>query len=237
MKEYALSMWKWILISGLLLAVGVLLLLGMGRKRGTRTYRWRMALWSLALTLLGGGVILSAGCAGEGREKTGSDTLQPTCYAMRIDAVVTPDGEDQPDFRVSCYAMRIDAVVTPDGENQPDFGVSCYVADIPRRKPEEVRVMCYEDVQVMCYEPVFDAGSKPDVEGKDEYHPPTDITVTCYAPLLPDAFEGEDQVGQKEDIPVMCYDPAINLDIVEEDAEEKPDVPQPTCYAPPAPEE
>jgi len=219
MKEIAVSAWKWILVSVLLLSIGVLLAVGLGRKRGSTSYRWRMALWTAALTLLGGGMMITA--AGCDKEKE-----EPTCYKPAMEDVLDIQGEDG---RIFCYAPE-----------QPDALIECYAPlppDIHDAKQPDVQVMCYEapedyftnpqdtvqqpDEMIMCYEPVFDA-----------YTPPEDVQVTCYAPLPPDMTEHQDVVAE-EDVPIMCYDPALPEDV----KEEKEDVPMPTCYAPPPPQE
>lgn len=67
MKDLLASHGKWLLSGLLLLSIAILMLFGLGCKRGTSTYRWRMALWTAALALLGT-VSLSTGCT------------PPTCY-------------------------------------------------------------------------------------------------------------------------------------------------------------
>lgn len=66
MKSTLIVGGKWIVIAGLGLLLGLLLLAGLGRRRGTRLYRLRMGVWSLilGLTAAGGFLVLStmSGC-------------------------------------------------------------------------------------------------------------------------------------------------------------------------------
>ncbi len=66
MKSTLIFGGKWIIVAGLGLLLGLLLLTGLGRRRGTRLYRLRMGIWSLilGLTAAGGFLVLStmSGC-------------------------------------------------------------------------------------------------------------------------------------------------------------------------------
>ena len=71
MKEVMLTSGRWIVVGALLLALGLLILTGLGRRRGTRLYRLRIDLWSFILGLAAAGGVL-----------VGSSTLTGcrTCY-------------------------------------------------------------------------------------------------------------------------------------------------------------
>jgi hypothetical protein len=58
MKEILLPWGRWIVAGALLLALGLLILTGLGRKRGTRLYRVRINLWSVILGLAAAGGVL-----------------------------------------------------------------------------------------------------------------------------------------------------------------------------------
>jgi hypothetical protein len=209
MKAMTVAAWKWILIAALVAAVGGLLLFGLGRKRGTRTYRWRMAMWTLALSLMGGLGFISLGASMAGCEPPGTSQ----CYAaVPPGDMIAPDSTTQPDGMVTCYEPLVDLIP------QPDNQVMCYA---PR--PPDIDVNTQPDTQVMCYEPIIDVKEDAtsiqpdmvqtcylvalDVEAPDTGVP--DVQVTCYAPLPPDWTEQQDAKEDQaaEDIPLMCYDP------------------------------
>jgi hypothetical protein len=58
MKDMFLSSGRWIVVGALLLALGLLILTGLGRKRGARLYRLRIDLWSAILGLAAAGGVL-----------------------------------------------------------------------------------------------------------------------------------------------------------------------------------
>lgn len=63
MKELLLPYLRWALAGAILLLVGVLLALGLGRKRGSALYGLRIGLWQAALLIMaGGGVVVSSAC-------------------------------------------------------------------------------------------------------------------------------------------------------------------------------
>jgi hypothetical protein len=190
MKTLALASWKWILVGGALLCVGLMMAAGLGRRRGTRAYRWRVSLWAFALVLLGGSALAVTGCDSAGKDKA---------------EVATPDA------------------TTADKTAEPDYGVMCYAPRLPDGFSEEGR--SGPDVQVLCY--VMDVEPAPD--------------VLCYAPLPPDIQEdlpATKDAGDEPDVMIMCYDPMIEDVVpVPEEIHEDQDLPMPTCYAPPFPEE
>ncbi|MBM4355647.1 MAG: hypothetical protein FJ109_17970 [Deltaproteobacteria bacterium] len=212
MKAMTVAAWKWIVVAALVAAVGLLLLFGFGRKRGTRTYRWRMAMWTLALSLMGGIGLISLGATMSGCDKES----QPSCYAAVPPDTLGQDVKVNPDAQVTCYEPPWDAIVAP------DVPVLCYA---PR--PPDTEVTTEPDTPVMCYEPILDV--KPDgttvepemvqtcyliaIDALPQDADEPDMQVTCYAPVLPDWIEQDVKPEQKEeDIQIMCYDPALPED-------------------------
>ncbi len=124
MKIFVAANGRWFLVGLVLLAVGLLVATGLGQRRGTRCYRWRLGLWVLALSLMGAGGV--AGCKGSapGSEKPG--VVAPQVGGEKLDpedekkSQVEPAGkprggeEDSPSMML-CYQ----AVATP-----PEGGVS-----------------------------------------------------------------------------------------------------------------
>jgi hypothetical protein len=199
MKDIAIGMWNWIVVGVLLAAIGVLLVTGLGRKRGTRSYRWRMALWTLTLTLLGGSVMMSQSCSFE-KEKdknTIADTVEDTIEDQSggIDQAVlcyAPLPPDAMEVQIMCYED-----VQPPQDITPDDTVLCYgptLPDVEDVEEDEGFISCYaplppdqyddqstsdiesEDAMIMCYDPMPDA--QEEVEGP---------IPTCYAAQMPDA--------------------------------------------------
>ncbi len=85
---------KWLVVGALVVLVGLLLLLRVGRTRGTRAYRWRMALWRTALGLAGGtflflGALGLSSCKEEGVAGTASTDAVPS--ARKASAQPKPD--------------------------------------------------------------------------------------------------------------------------------------------------
>jgi len=228
MKATLAAGWKWILVACIVAAVGVLMVLG-GRKRGTRLYRWRMSLWSLSLAILGGGLIISSCDTGGGSDKETVEEERGLCYAA--DFVGDPDLKDtkaEEPFG-TCYAAPEDYFSDPDvkdGKLNPDITVTCYepVLDV---QPQP-------DQGPMCYDPALDV--KPETEPEAVWL--DDMAPTCYLIAL-DAVPTPDS-GSPDTGPVpTCYDslpPDVKPEAAQEDVVEQPDVPGPTCYAPPAPD-
>ena len=225
MKENFISLGRWVVAGILLLAIGVLMITGMGRKRGTRSYRWRMAMWAMLLGFTGAAPLAMMGCDDEKKDDS-EEEYREGCYTVGIDAVEDV-GQPRPEIQVTCYEPLPEEVRG-----------TCYLVDMPD--------VCYvappeQDVYEACYGHMeeYDIHPQPDIP-----KPPEDIMVTCYVPALdvqPQdvppvmCYDPAIDVQPQEDIPpVMCYDPAIDVTPQEEDVTpDEPDIPGPTCYAPP----
>lgn len=214
MKEYVVSWGKWILAGLLLAGVGALMMTGAGRKRGTRLYGWRIALWGLAITLMGSApyFIAEAKAAekvwqGDADLETEMDELgqpRPKCYK--------PAPPPKP--RPMCYKPKPPPKDPPPDENEesaeedpPPPIKTCY-APMPT---------CYEPMPT-CYEPIPDPPPPP---------PPDDPQPTCYAPM-PDPPPPPPPPSCYSQVPPdpkpSCYAPI---------EDPPPPPPPPKCYAPP----
>lgn len=217
MKENFVSWGRWIFAGLLLVGIGALMITGLGRKRGTRSYRLRMTMWAMLIGFTGGAPLAMLGCD---TEKDEVEERQPTCYAVEFDAV--QDLNVPQEDAVMCYLPRLPDASSDGG---PDVLVTCYkdAVELP---------------QVMCYDPALpdikaDPPKKDIMEvcyghqNMDVQLPPPDVQVMCY-----------EDVSAIDVPPVMCYDPAMP-DLLPQDEDiqkDEPDVPGPTCYAPPPPD-
>jgi len=82
LKESLLAMGKWGVVMALLLVIGLLMATGLGRRRGSRAYRVRVALWQAVLVIAGGTALFGLtvgqqGCRELSHESTGQHS---TCY-------------------------------------------------------------------------------------------------------------------------------------------------------------
>ena len=163
MKDVAFSMWKWTAVGLLVGAVGGMLLFGIGRRRGTRTYRWRLALWTLALSLPGGTVMVTAGCAGVSEKKAEkkpdlqSQDLQVMCYEQ-VDVPSFYDTGSQ-DLPTLCYKSA-DIQPSPDIPS-PDTAIMCYDPMPPDIIPDPLPDVVEPDDLIMCYKQLPDAIAEP----------------------------------------------------------------------------
>ncbi len=164
MKTAALSFGRWIFLGGILFTIGILTVVGAGRRRGSKSYGWRIALWALALSMMGGGTLMAAPQA-KNPDSTAIDTTDaaefsagdeimpkcykpmPTCYKPMPPPPPPPD-TPQPD------GDKPDG--SDDGDNTDDAA-----GDKPT--PPEVMPTCYEAVP----------------------EPPPPPPPTCYAPMEP----------------------------------------------------
>jgi hypothetical protein len=90
MKTAALSFGRWIFLGAIIFVIGVLTVIGAGRRRGSKPYAWRIALWAMALSLMGGGAVMAApqvkspdGTAIDSSDAASfsdGDEMAPKCY-------------------------------------------------------------------------------------------------------------------------------------------------------------
>jgi TonB family protein len=198
MKEILLSSGRWMVVGMLLALVGILVVTGIGRRRGTRAYRVRMALWQAVLVVVGGATLLGLTVGQQGcRDKETSPGTQgefPLCYA--------PVAPPQEQVKGRAVTPQADIVIT--GDARPSRGAS-HVPDVrslaaaeavPANVPE---AKSPGDPEV---EPVRGAdprGGAPDVKLSKE------ADVTPDAAKLPDPKEREDKFVEREEKFVMCY--------------------------------
>ncbi|MBM4355027.1 MAG: AgmX/PglI C-terminal domain-containing protein [Deltaproteobacteria bacterium] len=113
MKEALLASGKWLVVGLLLLLIGILVATGLGRRRATRAYRVRMALWQAVLVIAGGAALFGLTIGQQGCKETNPIQWikgeQPTCYAP----VMPPEEREKQE-----PADRIpDVVVTADARS------------------------------------------------------------------------------------------------------------------------
>ncbi len=181
MKTAALSFGRWIFLGAILFAIGLLTLVGAGRRRGTKSYGWRIALWAFALSMMGGGVVLAAPQVkspdGAAIDNTGAadfgqgDEIAPKCYKpMPV--------EDEPEPPPAlCYR----ALPDPEPPDDPPTDPPEDDGDDPGDDPPP------PDVTPTCYMPMIAPPPPP---------PPTCYAPmpmpTCYEPMPPDPTEEPD---------------------------------------------
>ena len=193
MKDVALSMWKWIAVAILVGTVGGMLLLGIGRRRGTRAYRWRLALWTLALSLLGGTVMMTSGC---------EETFKPqvSCYDTVYQPVDLMNEDGGPDLQsqelqATCY-KQADTWREPDeaSQREPD--------EASGRAPDESSGRIFDT----CYlPPLPDAFvEQPDMQSPGDVNAP-DVQIMRYEDIPPDVKPQTDSHSVLLDIPPTCY--------------------------------
>ncbi len=162
MKTAALSFGRWIFLGAILFTIGALTLFGSGRRRGCKPYAWRIALWAMALSLMGGGAVMAAPQVkspdGAAVDSSGAasfsdgDEIAPKCYKSmptcykpmpppRCYSQLPPEEPPEPDND------------DPDGDK--DDG------DNDKPKPPEIMPTCY--------------GPMPE--------PPPPPPPTCYGPM------------------------------------------------------
>ncbi len=150
----------------------------------------------------------------------GGGMLMVGCPAEKDDG--TANGpKDVQDVQQLCYS---------DMQPQPDQ-VLCYAPDM--NVPDEPQTTCYADVQLpdnsqdqgpMCYMPPLEVQDDPapTCYAIDIVTPPGEVQPTCYA-----------DVGSQEDLVPTCYKPLPPDAVSDVHDGGFPDVPGPTCYAPP----
>jgi hypothetical protein len=71
MREMGVEAWKWIAVSVLMALITLMMVLGLGAKRGTRLNKLRLSMWAMVIGL--GGVFNLSGCSDD-------DYGQVDCY-------------------------------------------------------------------------------------------------------------------------------------------------------------
>ncbi len=84
MREWGIEAWRWITLGALMGILSLMMLTGLGSKRGTRLNRFRLALWAIVLGL-GGVSGTTTGCTERGSVK---------CYAPDSGYVEEEDAAD-----------------------------------------------------------------------------------------------------------------------------------------------
>ena len=97
MKSIVVGQGRWILAGVVLVLVGLFVVTGVGRKRGSRLYRARVGLWVLALGLLGAGGVVA--CKGEDVRRPGGgpglEAERQAAFKRRIEQ----------EMRVTCFVQ------------------------------------------------------------------------------------------------------------------------------------
>ena len=138
MRDAAIGAGAWILVGILLAAIGLLIVTGLGRTRGTPLYRLRMNLWKTAVAAAAGaGIVLGAGCGNRGGMPDGEPTA-PDAGSVETAAELpapapVPDGSGEEEAAEDAAGDAIDdATAEPDAAD----GVS-------KKKPRVPAKRCY----------------------------------------------------------------------------------------------
>ena len=179
MKEHMLSVGKWLVVGGLLLVVGVFVAFGLGRTRGTRSYRWRVSLWTALVGLMAGGALLVSGCP---RSEPSADPADATGDKTGPGGTIRGPGDGIPPYtNEACYGHedydwspqppppQKDVKQGPDPWQEPEV---CYGHEYdwsPQPPPppqEDVYEACYghEDFAQQTPEPELDVVEAKDVQ-------------------------------------------------------------------------
>jgi len=139
---------RWVPIVLFLLLVGVLVVTGLGRKRGARLYRLRMRLWTAALGLLaGGGLILgSAGCS-RGQKGADADSTEPGLVVPEITEEISEETDVPPETQD--LETALDEGTEPDASGGKPAGRKKNEAK-KKTGPKKSRK---NDGMIMCYFP------------------------------------------------------------------------------------
>jgi hypothetical protein len=123
-----------LVVGVLVLLVGLLLLLRVGRNRGTRAYRWRMALWRTALGLAGG-TFLFLGALGLISCRDSGKGEQPSTKEARREAASKAAAAEHQRAIESAEAaregLRRRQMELTGSEEPEEPEVSCYLMDDP----------------------------------------------------------------------------------------------------------
>ncbi len=186
MKMHAIGLSKWIALGGVLVAIGVLTAIGAGRTRGSRAYGWRIALWSLAVAMMSGGMLYTgqaraasthdAASAASDRDNVSADNPEPKCY------------KPAPPIK-TCY-RRVPVPEDPDYPDAPPDKPTDKPTDDPKDEPKEELKDAPEDGAKL---PAPTCYSTPPPPEKEPPPPPKPE---------PDTNEGKTPDKEPE---VMCY--------------------------------
>jgi hypothetical protein len=196
MKSFVAANGRWFLAGLVLVAVGLLVVTGLGQRRGTRWYRWRVGLWVLALSLMGAGGV--AGCKGSvpGTEEPGGaapkvagEKLNPGAKANAPEGLTGKADDGEEESLVMCYQQ---VMVEPEGTARNPV-------DVEAESPPVM--MCYETVPI---------GPEGEVEPEGTARNPVDVeaapppVMMCYetVPIGPEGEvepEGSGDVRQGEE--------------------------------------
>jgi len=160
MKDMMPVAGKWVLLGCILAVLGVFLILGLGRSRGTKLYGLRMSLWRLALALAaGGGLVLAS--TGTGCK---SSTPKEMCYdSVRVTEPAPDTGADREEATGPVHeedALPEAQEAEPEGEAPP-----ASAANVPEAPAEPVNKKGKRPAQkkkngskgkISCYIPIDD---------------------------------------------------------------------------------
>ena len=193
MKVHLWTAGRWVALAGIFIAIGALMAVGSGRRRGTKAYGWRIALWGLAVALMSGGALLvSQAQAGKkppsktiavDGEKVSHDEPRAKCY----DPMPPP----------KCYKPLPPPEEDPEEVKPPDPPPTCYAPMPTCYEPMPPEPPTPPEVQPTCYEAM---PPEPPPE------PPPPEIPTCYAPMPPpDPGPDESKTEAPEDPQMLCY--------------------------------
>lgn len=96
MKGMDVVGWKLGMASLVFLLIGVLSMLRVGSRRGTRMYGIRLALWAIAVGLLSGGAVVA------GTSSASAEVSSPV-PDNEVDIAASPDDSAEDTLYTSCY--------------------------------------------------------------------------------------------------------------------------------------
>jgi hypothetical protein len=190
MKDVIAGAGRWTFVGLVLLLVAAMVAVGLGKKRGTRLYAWRMALYAVALTLLGGA---PTQVRADEPKKTGDvpPGAMKSCYDMAM-----PDPEETPEVEEPKTIYGPPPAPDPEPEPDPDDVEpmpTCYkpMPPLPPEPPTPVApTRPQDDSETLCYRSLPDDEDDKDVKDDapvptcyEPMPPPPPPPPTCYAPM------------------------------------------------------
>jgi hypothetical protein len=161
MKAHLAMGFNWIVLAAVAALLFFLVLLGIGRRRGTRLNRLRVRLWNLCLGIAAGGGIIIAGSLGgcTGKKGAAADADgESAIAAQEADAEDTPAGEAVDDGEDVLTADAGDASeADADGKAQ---AADSNATPAPKKKKKGAKGKA--------------------AKGKDTKEPPIGILNSCY---------------------------------------------------------